>query len=336
MEEERIHPRPARKKQISSRPALPPVPESPGMTFSNETMLEVDSVVSSSTESKAPAYERPTEPHPSFDESLPRGPPPERPVYSLTLPERPTSANKRMSLQKRNSMEIPRVESKDLRNQSSPRNRAQSLDNPNPFAPIPNLSTFRLLDDAYDDISREKKENQLRETEKDFARLKFHHGPIDQKALSGSSPERLMQNIHIVMKEMRLQVIPTPDPFKLKIVKNPVEEDDIIELQSKKKTKRNLGYLITHFPLEIMNRIKYMSKFGLQYNRGFDGSKLQIPTQPPAKLEEPIKMYIMVHKVRNLDGLLTVDLKRSRGDIWEFKRLYQEIIQRLNLGIAKE
>jgi hypothetical protein len=105
-------------------------------------LLDSESVITASTGPRTPILERPSEPIPHLEQ--PHSAPvssnePERSVPILTLPER---TNKRMSLQKRNSLEIPRVESTDLRNQSMPRNRAQSLDNPNPYAPIPNLSTI--------------------------------------------------------------------------------------------------------------------------------------------------------------------------------------------------
>jgi hypothetical protein len=107
-------------------------------------MLDSESVITASTGPRTPILERPSEPIPQLD------PPHSAPVAShdserlvpiLTLPER---TNKRMSVQKRSSLEIPRMESTDLGNQSMPRNRAQSLDNPNPYAPIPNLRIFRL------------------------------------------------------------------------------------------------------------------------------------------------------------------------------------------------
>jgi hypothetical protein len=187
-------------------------------------------------------------------------------------------------------------------------------------------------------MQSDQEEKERMAMEKDLARIKYHHGPIDQKALSGATPKKLMQRIQIVLKEMKMQVMPTADPFKLKVIMNPTVEDaDTISVDPKvaKKPKRRLGSLIANFPLELVNRIKYVGMFGFQYNYGFDGHRTQLPQQKTV-LEEPIKMYIMIHKLRNLEGLLTVDLKRSRGDIWEFKRIYQEIIQRLKLGIERQ
>ena len=88
----------------------------------------------------------------------------------------------------------------------------------------------------------------------------------------------------------------------------------------------------------IFERIRYVNQFGLQYNRGYTGTDLPIP--PAFRKEghqlEPIKMYVMIHRIRNLQGLLTVDVKRTRGDIWEFKKVYEDLIQRLNLTMAQK
>lgn len=159
--------------------------------------------------------------------------------------------------------------------------------------------------------------------------MKFHSGPIDQRALFAKSPLDLIARVHKVLSAMNLEVTPTPDQFKIKVLKKMNGSTQGSPNSNKKSSSKKTGWAISAFPTEIVQRIKYMGIFGLQYNRGYDGSKE--PPKHQAVTDEPIKMYVMVHQIKNLDGLLVVDLKRVRGDIWEFKRLYHEFITRLEL-----
>ncbi len=149
MEEERINSSPL-KKRFPGRSLLTPVPESPAPSYASVVdhqhqtpLLDTESVTTSSTGPKTP-IERPSEPVPRMHDSSSRHTQipeviPMSPIMTIT--ER---LSKRISsVQKRNSMEIPRIASSDLQNQSVPRNRALSLDNPNPYNPIPNL---RIVD----------------------------------------------------------------------------------------------------------------------------------------------------------------------------------------------
>ena len=90
----------------------------------------------------------------------------------------------------------------------------------------------------------------------------------------------------------------------------------------------------------FLERIKYVGQFGIHYNRGFTGSSPTPASQQNSQQSrkkaslEPIKMYVMIHRIKNLDGLLTVDVKRRQGDIWEFKRMYEDLIVRLKLSMS--
>ncbi|KAJ3117239.1 hypothetical protein HDU96_007498 [Phlyctochytrium bullatum] len=54
----------------------------------------------------------------------------------------------------------------------------------------------------------------------------------------------------------------------------------------------------------------------------------------PTYLPE-IRFNIEVQKIRNLRGLFVVDFRRIRGDIWAFKRLYNQLIVEFPLGSEK-
>lgn len=160
---------------------------------------------------------------------------------------------------------------------------------------------------------------------KSYNSLRLHSGPIDQRALSSLPPNRVLNRILGVLEEMKLDAFIDPtDPFKIKVLSKP----------NNNRSKKNGNIL--NFPAHLVQRLKYIGKFGLQYNRGFTGTPVSIPQIEPSQKTNlsPIKMNVMIHRIKNLDGLVTVDVKRKGGDIWEFKRMYEEIIQKLGLRFS--
>ena len=165
-----------------------------------------------------------------------------------------------------------------------------------------------------------------------------HSGPIDQRALTPLEPSVLLERISNVLTNMGLPFTFGEDPYKLVVIKNPYEDEEYdlmkrrtsIQSQSSRRSVRKpLGSSIT----SIFQKIRYISLFGFQYNRGYDGSTFIPPlinhNRPPANTF--VKFHVVIHRIRNLDGLYIVDLKRHKGDIWEFKRIYSEIITNLEL-----
>jgi Kinase associated domain 1 len=164
-----------------------------------------------------------------------------------------------------------------------------------------------------------------------------HSGPIDQRALSRLPPSVLLERISIVLKNMGLAFTFGEDPYKLVVIKNPLEDEydftkrrpSIQSSSSKRSTRKPLGSSIT----SLFQKFRYISLFGFQYNRGYDGSTFIPPlinyNRPAANTF--VKFHVVVHRIRDLDGLYIVDLKRHKGDIWEFKRIYSEVIGKLEL-----
>ncbi|KAJ3323675.1 hypothetical protein HDV06_001405 [Boothiomyces sp. JEL0866] len=149
--------------------------------------------------------------------------------------------------------------------------------------------------------------------------IKYHSGPIDQRALSTLPPSRLLTLVMQTLKQMNLDVAMTDNPYKLSVLKHA----DVHE------PKKKSGSPFTN----MMLKLRYIRQFGLQYNRGFDGTSTLPPilNQNRKEVTTDLKFYVMVHRIKNLEGLLIVDLKRTSGDIWEFKRLYHSIIAKLDL-----
>ncbi|KAJ3274635.1 hypothetical protein HDV01_002477 [Terramyces sp. JEL0728] len=150
--------------------------------------------------------------------------------------------------------------------------------------------------------------------------IKYHSGPIDQHALSTLPPSRLLTIVVQTLKQMDLDVAMTDNPYKLSVLKHA----DV------RQPKKKAGSPFTN----MMLKLRYIRQFGLQYNRGFDGTSALPPilNQNRKEATTDLKFFVMVHRIKNLEGLLIVDLKRTSGDIWEFKRLYHSVIAKLDLA----
>jgi hypothetical protein len=149
--------------------------------------------------------------------------------------------------------------------------------------------------------------------------LKPHSGPIDQRALTSLPADMLLEKVASILGQMEFDVTLTTDPFKLV-----VEQIPALDHKRSQSTTKSGNKGISFF-----QKIRYISTFGFQYNRGFDGSMIP-PPQPISK--SYIKFHVMIHRIKHLQGLVIVDLKRIKGDIWEFKRIYHDIILQLDLN----
>lgn len=257
------------------------------------------------------------------------------PPDQAILPQTPQG--NRISVQKRNSVDLPKL------GPIVDRVRAQSLDNPRPYQAAPGLGIILVhLDDSFVELKEQERKKDGLIAMADRNSLKFHHGPIDQRALSNAPPQKLIEKIEVVLKEMKFEVTKTTERFKVKIIWDPKGQSNSKPVSGitnretstrfEKKRRQKIGSALATFPLEVVNRIKYMGIFGMQYNLGFDGKQQQVPKKETV-IDQPIKMYLTLHRIHNLEGLVVVNMKRSSGDIWEFKRKYQQVITKLNLGI---
>ncbi|KAJ3260512.1 hypothetical protein HK103_000654 [Boothiomyces macroporosus] len=193
-------------------------------------------------------------------------------------------------------------------------------------------------------------------------KIKLHSGPIDQRAISNLEPGIIMERVIKVFTEMGMDVVLTRNAYKMKIVQHTEKDfgDDsesdfestvvssmappvtsTIRASAKsnysgKSKSAKIASALAEFPALILQNLMYMGKFGLQYNRGFDGK----PIPPVPANREPVlkklKFYVAIHRIKSLEGIYTVDCKRLKGDIWEFKHLYNDFIGRLQIELEKE
>lgn len=109
--------------------------------------------------------------------------------------------------------------------------------------------------------------------------------------------------------------------------------------------------VISSLPMSLIRRVKYMAKHGSSWNKGFDGSTEDASRRfevagnhhetascstpedmSMQQIEDELRFYIEIQKIKNLKGLYVVEFKRRNGDIWLFKKMYQELLAQLPLG----
>ncbi|KAI8909595.1 hypothetical protein EDD86DRAFT_141470 [Gorgonomyces haynaldii] len=198
-------------------------------------------------------------------------------------------------------------------------------------------------------LKYDKSLNRKAPVNKELLKLKFHSGPIDQRALSSREPQALLHDIVATLESMGLIVQTTNDEYKLKVIRpagtreeEEVQSSDASQRRSSRAFSHNgerrsgyskFAYMLTSFPVSLVKRIKYLAQFGTQYNSGFDGhsSPETFKNRPQPMEFGEIRFHLMLHRIKNLEGLLIVDVKRLRGDIWQFKALYHEIVPKLSL-----
>jgi protein-serine/threonine kinase len=178
----------------------------------------------------------------------------------------------------------------------------------------------------------------------ELQKLKLHTGPIDQRALSTKGPAELLDETVGVLQSMGLLIEKTGSPYKLVVIRPETTKEvevystPVSDLTKKtsllsigsSKTRKKANYL-SSFPVSFVKQIKYFAQFGSGYNNGYDGSTKTDPTEGKIMMEKKeIRMNLYINRIKNLDGLVIVDLKRLRGDIWQFKALYNELILKLS------
>ena len=182
-----------------------------------------------------------------------------------------------------------------------------------------------------------------------YPKLKQHTGPIDQRALSSKDPEDLINQIKESLEEMGMHTSDVAgEDFKILVTcpaKNTLDSTqqyasttDTTTEAEKQRVGSKIANIITSFPMSVVRKFQYLSLFGPQYNKGFDGRSHTLDGSPsvlpsnykPASTE--IRFHVTIHRIKNLPGLYVVDYKRLRGNIWAFKRLYHESVLNLILS----
>ncbi|KAJ3408081.1 hypothetical protein HDU80_006920 [Chytriomyces hyalinus] len=100
-----------------------------------------------------------------------------------------------------------------------------------------------------------------------------------------------------------------------------------------------MAQMYSGFPVSLKSKItKFMQSFGGGggsggANKGYDGrqeSRKSIHV-PLSAMEEEMSFFVEVQKVRDMPGMLVVEFRRRKGDVWGFKRLYASVVGQLPL-----
>ncbi|KNC99827.1 CAMK/CAMKL/KIN4 protein kinase [Spizellomyces punctatus DAOM BR117] len=140
---------------------------------------------------------------------------------------------------------------------------------------------------------------------------------------------------------------------------------DAEETATRKHGPGKLAQVLASFPVHLVKKLRYMARYGPGYNKGFGRHEAAMAASHPPTLpylhlpyaasrdtisthhsttstttvnSKEIRFTVEVQKIKNLPGLFVVEFKRIKGDVWEFKRLYQEIIVGLEgiVGVARQ
>ncbi|KAI8902342.1 hypothetical protein BC833DRAFT_573919 [Globomyces pollinis-pini] len=208
---------------------------------------------------------------------------------------------------------------------NDPQGRSKSMDVGKAPTEIPVLDRASIQVDSWKHKSRRYLKSDL----------KFHAGPLDRKAISSQPPMAVMEKIIKVVTDMNLDIAFTSDPYCIKVYKRPQDgvDDEVSGESTLSEDKRKE---VVKLPYNIIHALKGLRHFGMLYNRGYSGETEVIDSDTRIELTETVKFKIMVHAIKNLDGIVSVDFKRMRGDVWEFKRLYHSVIGSLSLGVDTE
>ncbi|KAJ1553662.1 hypothetical protein HK096_006956 [Nowakowskiella sp. JEL0078] len=123
-----------------------------------------------------------------------------------------------------------------------------------------------------------------------------------------------------------------------------------------------IAVILASLPQSFVKRITHMARYGRSWNKGYDGTEpefigipgLESPSEETSRQRNSfawtrhnqpkittmyeddrgaeVRYVVEIHKIRNLSGLFVVDFKRTKGDIWAFKRIYQEALPKLPVG----
>jgi hypothetical protein len=160
--------------------------------------------------------------------------------------------------------------------------------------------------------------------------LKFHNGPIDQRALSSKNPWILLSDLAQDLMKRGMKVGFTNYSARIKVWRQGVSNR-----ASQRDTPESFSGSLAAFPISLIKRFKYWATFGPSYNSGFDGSEGYKYASPSVRdSEEDVRFYIEIHRIKNLPGLYVVEFKRIKGNIWTFKKLYHELIVSLPIKIT--
>ncbi|KAI8080048.1 kinase-like domain-containing protein [Halteromyces radiatus] len=138
------------------------------------------------------------------------------------------------------------------------------------------------------------------------AKLRNHHGAVDQDALTARPPPEIFQQIKHTLTVMGMEIKRDGGDYKLKCIR-------------KKRPNNNN---IDNNGVSFRRRMLMRKSADMQSSYG----------DPALDPGDEVRFSVELCKIKNLPGLYIVDIRRLRGNLWSYKFLYHALLEQLNLS----
>ncbi|KAJ3235506.1 hypothetical protein HDU81_000386 [Chytriomyces hyalinus] len=188
-------------------------------------------------------------------------------------------------------------------------------------------------------------------------KLAVHSGALDKRALSSRDPLDLLIDIEAMFVQRYNWIVESngasSGEYKLKVKKprgmkitesgviagnsvaaGTIPASNLTDIKHDLANDPKMAQMYSGFPVSLKSKItKFMQSFSGSANKGYDGrhDSRKSMDLPLSAMEEEMSFFVEVQKVRDMPGMLVVDFRRSKGDVWGFKRLYASLVGELPL-----
>lgn len=173
------------------------------------------------------------------------------------------------------------------------------------------------------------------------AKLRTHHGAVDQEALTSGSPMDVLVEVKQVLLSMGIEVKKDGD-YKLKCTRQRRKRPNSITTSSHHPGSCNESATssLSNARSDKKRRMSTSAPFRklLRRNGGDDSSSSvfqqgeTVYGDPVVDPGEEVRFSVELCKIKNLPGLYIVDIRRMRGNVWAYKFLYHTLLDTLNLS----
>lgn len=176
------------------------------------------------------------------------------------------------------------------------------------------------------------------------AKLRTHHGAVDQEALTSGSPMDVLVEVKQVLLSMGIEVKKDGD-YKLKCTRQRRKRPNSITAATSSSNNPSCNEsasssLASNTRSDKKRRMSTSAPFRKLLRRNGHGDETSSVFQqgetvygdPVVDPGEEVRFSVELCKIKNLPGLYIVDIRRMRGNVWAYKFLYHTLLDTLNLS----
>ncbi|TPX31433.1 hypothetical protein SmJEL517_g05236 [Synchytrium microbalum] len=177
---------------------------------------------------------------------------------------------------------------------------------------------------------------------------RYHYGVIDRRALTSKQPRLQIAEIKAIVASMGLEVTDDKsNEYKVKCIRRqrPMTSDNSsmssvadVSNQQPQQQQSNTSRTPTRKPSRVVSifPFSFLRRQSKTNNSSTTSVNSQLQQQQTidaqlATVASEVRFSIEVQRLRNLPGLYVVDFERSKGDRWLFRKLYDDIVTKLDL-----